>query len=100
MLAKAYDVSLSQRGMYPAWESKGDDFARSAKEIYERLTGRSIEIVSIHAGLECALFAKKIKDLEAISIGPDLFDVHTTSETLSISSTQREWQFIKELIRS
>ena len=99
MLAKAYDVSFAQRGMYPAWESSGDDFARSAKQLYERMFSRNIDIVTIHAGLECALFSKKIKDLEVISIGPDLSDVHTTSESLSISSTQREWQFIKELIR-
>lgn len=99
MLAKAYDVQFSANGRYPAWEYVESDFSRDAKALYERLFNKNIEIVNIHAGLECALFAKKIKGLEAISIGPDLFDVHTTSERLSVSSVRREWQYLVELLK-
>lgn len=99
MLAKAYDVQYTGRGRYPVWDGAVSDFAKSAKELYERTFVRSTEIITIHAGLECAHFVKKIKDLDAISVGPDISDAHTTSESLSVSSTQREWKFITELIR-
>ena len=99
MLAKAYDITCNGRGRYPAWESSDSDFANRAKEVYERMFGRTINIISIHAGLECALFSKKIKDIDAISIGPDLSNVHTTSESLSVESTQREWKYLLELIK-
>ncbi len=99
MLAKAYDIQCSERSRYPAWESQSDYFAKSAKALYERMFDKKIEIISIHAGLECALFSKKMKDIEAISIGPDLDGVHTTSERLSVSSTARVWKYLLELIK-
>ena len=99
MLAKAYDVQLAANGRYPAWEYVESDFSRDAKALYERMFNKNIEIINIHAGLECALFAKKIKGFDAISIGPDLFDVHTTAERLSVSSVRREWQYLLELLK-
>ncbi len=99
MLAKAYDVQFTGADRYPAWESVESDFANEAKALYERMFGRNIEIVTIHAGLECALFAKKIKGLDAISIGPDLENVHTASEKMYISSVKREWQYLLELLK-
>ena len=48
----------------------------------------------IHAGLECGLLADKIKNLDCVSMGPDILDIHTTSERLSISSTKRVYEFL------
>ncbi len=99
-LARVFEVEYSSSGRYPAWESNGvSDFARSAKETYERLFGKDIEIIMIHAGLECAVFSKKIKGIDAISIGPDMTAVHSTAEKLSISSTQLEWEYLQELLK-
>jgi dipeptidase D len=75
------------------------DFAQSAQDLYRRLFDREIEIITIHAGLECAVFSKKIKGVDAISIGPDMEAVHSTKERLSISSTAREWRYLTELLK-
>ncbi|MCR5686934.1 MAG: beta-Ala-His dipeptidase [Lachnospiraceae bacterium] len=100
MTASAFGTEFATRGRYPAWESDGiSDFARSAKELYGRMFDRDIEIITIHAGLECAVFSKKIKGMDAISIGPDLFGVHTSSEKLSIESAAREWEFLLGLLK-
>ncbi len=100
MLADAFGVQFGSRSRYPAWESDDvSDFARSAQQLYRKMFDKDIEIITIHAGLECALFSQKIKGLEAISIGPDMWDVHTTGEKLSISSTQREWEYLLELLK-
>ena len=53
------------------------------------------KVVAIHAGLECGLFAKKIPGLDLISLGPNMYDVHTPDERLSISSTIRIWEYLK-----
>ena len=74
-------------------------FSKSAQQLYRKLFDREIEIITIHAGLECAIFAQKIKGIDAISIGPDMWDVHTANEKLSISSTRREWQYLLELLK-
>jgi dipeptidase D len=100
MLANAYNVQFASRCRYSAWESdEVSDFARSAQQLYRKMFDRDIDIITIHAGLECAVFSKKIKGLDAISIGPDMWDVHTTGEKLSISSTEREWKYLLELLK-
>ena len=55
-------------------------------------------IEAIHAGLECGYFSGKIPGLDCVSIGPDVRDVHTPNETLSISSTQRTWALVTEVL--
>ena len=57
--------------------------------------GEEPKVVAIHAGLECGLFAKKIPGLDLISLGPNMYDVHTPDERLSISSTIRIWEYLK-----
>ncbi len=100
MLADAFKVDFNCRGRYPTWESDGiSDFAKSAQQLYRKMFDRETEIVTIHAGLECAFFAQKIKGIDAISIGPDMWDVHTAGEKLSISSTRRMWQYLLELLK-
>lgn len=100
MLASAFNVGFNCKSRYPAWESQDvSEFAKSARDVYMRLFNKDIRIETIHAGLECAVFSKKIAGMDAISIGPDLRGVHSTSEMLSISSTAREWSFILELLK-
>ncbi len=99
-IAAAYSLQFACKERYPAWESDGvSDFARSAGDVYKKLFGKDIRIEMIHAGLECAVFSKKIKGMDAISIGPDLDNAHTTSERLSIESTKRMWLFVQELLK-
>ena len=52
-----------------------------------------MRIEGIHAGLECGIFASR-KDLDIISIGPDILDIHTPKETLKIASTQRTYELL------
>ncbi len=99
MIANAIGADINIRAGYPAWESRQSDFADKAKALYERMFDRSIMIVSVHAGLECALLAQKIKDIDAISIGPYIKNAHTPKESLSVSSTGRIWEFLKELLK-
>ena len=66
--------------------------------VYREMFGKEPQIEAIHAGLECGILAGKIKDLDCVSIGPDMKDIHTTEERLSISSTQRVWQFVLKVL--
>ena len=70
------------------------------KKAYNNLYNKEPEFKAIHAGLECGVLGEKIKNLDAISFGPDIFDIHTPKERLSISSTKRTWDFIKEVLKN
>lgn len=85
---------------YPAWEYKADSPLRDkCIDVFEKMYGRQPKIEAIHAGLECGIFAGKLgKDFDAISIGPDIFDVHTPDEKISISSTARFWEYLCKVL--
>ena len=86
---------------YPAWEYTPQSRARdSAVKTYEELTGKKPVISAIHAGLECGLIKKLIPNMDAVSFGPYLYDVHTPNEHLSISSVERMWRFTVKLLEN
>ena len=99
-IAKEHGADYSTRGAYPAWEYKKDSHLRDVmKSVYERMYGKSPEIVIIHAGLECGIFSEKIEGLDCVSIGPNNYDIHTTEERLSLSSFERVWDFLLNVLR-
>ena len=67
-------------------------------EIYKEMFGSEPKIEAIHAGLECGFFLGKIPELDCVSIGPDMKDIHTTEEMMSISSVKRMWEFILKVL--
>lgn len=99
-LARFYDGSYSEMGDYPAWEYKKDSCLRDTMvKVYTEMFGSVPEVVAIHAGLECGLLSEKLPGLDCVSIGPQMFDIHTSRERLDISSTERTWKFIKEVLK-
>ena len=100
-LAAALGGSVECKGDYPAWEYREDSKVRDkAVRLYEKMYGREPVVEGIHAGLECGLLAGKISGLDCISIGPDMKDIHTYNERLSISSTKRVYEFLIEFLRA
>ena len=100
-LAKLYDANYESRGHYPAWEYKSDSVLRDVMvEEYRKMFGAEPSVVSIHAGLECGLLGEKIDGLDAVSIGPEMHDIHTSRERLGIASTARMWEFIKAVLKA
>ena len=68
------------------------------QRIYKDMFGKELEVRAIHAGLECGLLSGKIPGLDAVSMGPDMQDIHTPDERLSISSTERMYKFVRKVI--
>lgn len=93
------DLKYETFGHYPPWEYKSNSPLRELYcNIYFSKFDKNPKITAIHAGLECGVFSNSIKDLDCISIGPNLYDVHTVRERLSISSTQNLYNMVVELL--
>lgn len=91
--------SCEVSSVYPGWEFKPDSpFREKMIAAYKKVYGRIPEVLAVHAGLECGFFASKIKGLDCISMGPDILDIHTTKEKLSISSSKRVWEFLVKVL--
>ena len=92
------DVEI--KGDYPGWAYRKDSPLRDKMiRIYEEMYGKKPEVQAIHAGLECGLFSGKIPGLDCISYGPDMKNIHTTEEVLSISSVKRVWEYVLEILK-
>lgn len=86
-------------GEYPSWPYKKDSDLRGLMiELYTKQFGIEPKVEAIHAGLECGLFCEKIDGLDAISMGPEVFDIHTPKERMNVESVERYWYFLREVL--
>lgn len=93
------DVQVT--GDYPAWEYRAESRLRDVMvETYEKLYGEKPQLEAIHAGVECGILAGKIDDLDCVSFGPQMDDIHTTKERLEIASVERTWKLILEVLKA
>lgn len=98
-IAGSIGASCEVSGEYPAWPYRPVSPLRDRMaEVYERMYGEKPKIATIHAGLECGLLAAKIKDLDCVSFGPTIYDIHTPAERMSISSVERTWRYILKVL--
>ena len=98
-ISDSYACEFIVESEYPAWEFKENSPLRDTMaSVYKETFGKEMTVTAIHAGLECGLFCGKIKDLDCVSFGPDMYDIHTPYERLSISSTERMWNYLLRVL--
>ena len=91
--------TVTLAGQYPAWPySRKSKLRDTCVKIYKQQYKKNPSIQLLHAGLECGIFADKLPGLDCISFGPNLIDIHTPNEHMSISSVARVWEFLKAVL--
>lgn len=99
--AKTFGADVEVIAKYPAWEYKENSPLREvAKEAYKEVSGKEFKLEAIHAGLECGIFVETIGDIDMLSIGPNMKGVHAPGEHLSISSTERVFDFLIKILEN
>lgn len=99
-LTKVFGGYTQAHGDYPGWQYNPDSRLRADMvRIYKEMFGQEVKVEALHAGLECGVMISKIPGLDCVSFGPDIFDIHTTQERLSISSTARMWNYLLEILK-
>lgn len=93
--ARNFNCESSIFGRYEPWEYKADSYLRELyAQCYENKFSEKPVVEAIHAGLECAVFSGKIEGIDCISIGPDMFDVHTVKERLDVESVKSVFEVL------
>ncbi|MEA4982083.1 MAG: aminoacyl-histidine dipeptidase [Paludibacter sp.] len=93
-------ANITQSEGYPGWQPDLNSvILEKASSTYKSLFGEEAKVKAIHAGLECGLFLEKYPHLDMISIGPQMYGVHSPDERLSISSTQKTWNWLLETLK-
>lgn len=86
---------------YPAWKMNPDSkLLKVTVEAYRKLFHKDPKVMGIHAGLECGLFGEKYPQLDMVSFGPTLRNVHTPDEKLLIPTVQMVWDHLLEILKN
>ena len=100
VLTRQLGGSVEVFGDYPAWEYRAESPLRELMcEVYREQYGAEPKIEAIHAGLECGLLCEKLPGLDCVSIGPEMLEIHTPRERMSVASVGRVWRFVREVLR-
>jgi dipeptidase D len=98
---EALGAEVELDSAYPGWKPDPQSALLARfQDIHDRVTGHSAKVLVIHAGLECGMLGERFPGSQMISFGPDLHDVHTPRERLSIPSTGRFLQLLSALVES
>ncbi len=93
-------ASVVQNEGYPAWKMNPDsELVKIAVEEYKKLFHKDPKVLGIHAGLECGLFSEKYPDMDMVSFGPTLRNVHTPDECLHIPTVQMVWDHLLAILK-
>nr|WP_288555204.1 aminoacyl-histidine dipeptidase [uncultured Mediterraneibacter sp.] len=88
-------------GEYPSWEYQPDsELQKTVRNCYHTLYGKDPQFLTIHAGLECGIFAGKKEEFDCVSFGPQIYDIHSVKERLDIESTGRTWKLILKILEA
>lgn len=100
-LVRILGAGGNDRDEYPAWAYKADSVLRTRMvEVFKEVYGKEPQVVTIHAGLECGIFMGKRPELDCVSIGPDLFDIHSYNERMDIESVERTYKYLLEVLKA
>lgn len=99
LLAQLSGAACEKFASYPGWSHNPDSrLAPLVQQVYEDTFGEKMAATPIHSGLECGCLIEKKPELDAISLGPDCWDLHSPQERLSVKSTLRIYEFLKKLL--
>lgn len=100
-IANKYAANYSVSNGYPEWRFRSQSILRdTAVRTYENLFNEKMEVTVIHAGLECGAISQHYPDLDMISIGPNIYDVHTPKEKMEIKSVEKYYKYLVELLKN
>lgn len=88
-------------GSYPGWTPNVDSpILDVLTSIYEKQNGNKPHVVACHAGLECGILGTNYPDMDMISFGPTIKGAHSPDERASVSSAQKYWKFVLEILQN
>ncbi|MCZ4320138.1 aminoacyl-histidine dipeptidase [Aequorivita viscosa] len=94
-----YDVNLA--GDYPGWAPNMDSaILKVLDSLYQKMNGEKANVAACHAGLECGILGQNYPGMDMISFGPTIKGAHSPDERASISSAQKYWEFVLEVLKN
>lgn len=95
------DAKVELSGDYPGWQPNMDSqILKVMDDLYSKIFGEKANVAACHAGLECGIIGDHYPGMEMISFGPNILGAHSPDERASISSTQKFWKYLQEILKN
>lgn len=95
------DYKVDLDGDYPGWAPNMDSpILKVLDRLYEEMNGEKANVAACHAGLECGILGQNYPEMDMISFGPTIKGAHSPDERASISSVQKYWKFVLEILKN
>jgi dipeptidase D len=93
-----FEVNFS--GSYPGWNpNPNSEILKITKKVYTDLFSEEPRVVACHAGLECGILGQNYPEMDMVSFGPTIQGAHSPDERVSVSSVQKFWKFLLEILK-
>ena len=103
-LRSAFELAgfeITTSGSYPGWQPNvNSDILKIIANLYEKLNGEKAIVAACHAGLECGIIGQSYPKMDMVSFGPTILGAHSPDEKVGISSTQKFWKFLLEILKN
>ena len=94
-----FEVEFS--GAYPGWlPNMNSEILQIVSNTYRKLFEKKPKIMACHAGLECGILGQNYPKMDMISFGPNIKGAHSPDERAQISSTQKFWKLLQEILKN
>lgn len=101
MIAKNNNLDVEYSSHYPGWNFESDSKFRSQlAKVYKELNNETIEETATHGGMELGIWKDKMPELDIVSFGPNMHDIHTPKEHLEIESFNKTYKLLEKLLES
>jgi dipeptidase D len=95
------DLKVKLAGDYPGWAPNMDSaILKVLDNLYQKINGEKANVAACHAGLECGILGQNYPEMDMISFGPTIKGAHSPDERASISSAQKYWEFVLEILKN
>jgi len=98
-MCENYGFEVQSSGKYFAWKPDINDFTKKVLQIYKK-HDEKVEVEAIHAGLECAIFKEKFPHMLLVSIGPNIYNPHSSKERVEIRSILKLYSIVTDIVES
>lgn len=98
-LARGHGAETIDKDGYPGWQPNLDSaLLARARKVFVNTTGNEPAVKAIHAGLECGIIGERLKNMDMISMGPQIEHPHSPSERVKIDTVERFYTTLKALV--
>lgn len=92
---------VTMSGDYPGWAPNMDSsILQLLRSLYESMYNEKPHVAACHAGLECGILGTNYPEMEMISFGPNIKGAHSPDERVQISSVNKFWNFLLEILKN